>query len=179
MVHVPHDIIRALGVSPEYEDGRSWSLASADQFGVGILRSTDHGGDLFLNPMGGTGRLAPFATGTTFSPNFKHDGIIYLVTDRGYYKSNDRGINWERQPHLRNQAILCIWLDNDYSTTQDAYILTRIGLYLSKGNGASLQTLKKFFVSRDNRTTLRPFEFPLCAYRLLRQTPIREWAGSY
>lgn len=139
--HVPHDIIRALGVSPEYEtDGLV--LASADQFGVGILRSTDHG-ETFSESHGGLETRA-FATGTTFSPNFKNDGVVYLITGQGYYKSVDRGINWQRQPHLVNQAILSIWLDDSYSTTHDAYILTRTGLYLSKQDGASVETLQKF-----------------------------------
>ncbi len=131
----------ALGISPEYEtDGLV--IASADQFGVGVLRSTDHG-ETFCESHGGLETRA-FATGTTFSPNFKNDGIVYLVTDQGYYRSNDRGINWERQPHLREQSILSIWLDDNYSTTQDAYVLTRSGLYLAKGNGTSLETLKTF-----------------------------------
>ncbi|WP_146397459.1 hypothetical protein [Planctomycetes bacterium CA13] len=139
--HVPHDIIRALGISPEYEsDGLVF--ASADQFGVCILRSTDHG-ETFSEAHGGLETRA-FATGMTFSPNFKNDKVVYLFTDQGYYKSEDRGINWQRQPHLRKQSILSIWLDDNYSATQDAYVLTRSGLYLSKRNGASLETLKTF-----------------------------------
>lgn len=139
--HVPHDIIRALGISPEYEsDGLVF--ASADQFGVCILRSTDHG-ETFNEAHGGL-ETRSFATGMTFSPNFKNDGVVYLVTDQGYYRSDDRGINWKRQPQLRKQSILSIWLEDDFSTTNDAYVLTKKGLYLSKDNGASLETLKTF-----------------------------------
>lgn len=102
--HVPHDIIDSLGVSPDYaEDGLVFS--SSTQFGESHLVSHNHG-ETFAES--NTGMTRTLVTSHVFSPNFKRDGTVFLVTRIGYYKLTDRGSQWEKQSVLLNETILAL-----------------------------------------------------------------------
>lgn len=129
--HVPHDIIYSLGVSPDYaEDGLVFS--SSTQFGESHLVSHNHG-ETFAES--NTGMTRALVTGHVFSPQFKTDGTVYLLTKIGYYRSTDRGANWVKQPPFPNQPILALALASDHAESGDHYLLTKTGLFAVSGDG--------------------------------------------
>lgn len=129
--HVPHDIIYSLGVSPDYaEDGLVFS--SSTQFGESHLVSHNRG-ETFAES--NTGMTRAIVTGHVFSPQFKRDGTVYLITRIGYYKSTDRGANWVKQSVLPNQTILALALASDHAKSGDHYLLTKTGLFAVSGDG--------------------------------------------
>ncbi len=137
--HVPHDIIYSLDVSPNFhEDGLVF--ASSTQFGEAHLVSTNHG-ETFSESHCGMDRT--LVTGHTFSPAFNRDGVVYMVTREGYYKSTDRGGNWVKQDRFDKQEVLAIATAPDYTESRDLYILTKQGLHLATNDGAELETLRK------------------------------------
>ena len=129
--HVPHDIIYSVGVSPDYaNDGLVFS--SSTQFGESHLVSHNQGESFSES---NTGMTRALVTGHVFSPNFKTDGTVFLVTRIGYYKSTDRGANWKKQAALPNQTILSLALAPDFATTGAHFLLTPSGLFSVANDG--------------------------------------------
>ena len=128
--HVPHDIIYSLDVSPTFsEDGLI--LASSTQFGEGHLISTNYG-ETFSETH--AGMRQSLVTGHTFSPNFREDGIVYTVTNRGYYRSSDRGRVWKKQKLAFDEPVLSICTASDFASSGEIYVLTTNALYKVGGN---------------------------------------------
>ena len=126
--HVPHDIIYSLDISPTFhQDGLVF--ASSTQFGEGHLMSSTFG-ETFSESHAGMQRT--LVTGHTFSPTFAKDGTVYMVTQQGYYKSTDRGRNWEKQDHFAEQPVLSICFPRDGNSI---YVLTRNGLHQIGSDG--------------------------------------------
>lgn len=137
--HVPHDIIYSLDVSPNFhKDGLVF--ASSTQFGEAHLLSTNFG-ETFSESHAGMDRT--LVTGHAFSPNFREDGTVYMVTQQGYYKSTDRGGNWTKQRHFGDEPVLAVALAPDYGTSEDLYVLTKRGLYFLADDGAELTVLRQ------------------------------------
>ena len=123
--HVPHDIIYSLDVSPTFSaDGQVF--ASSTQFGEGHLVSSNYG-ETFSESHAGMQRT--LVTGHTFSPNYAEDGTIFMVTKEGYYKSTDRGRNWQKQTSFANEEVLSICTASDFLETQEIYLLTKNAIH--------------------------------------------------
>lgn len=123
--HVPHDIIYSLDVSPTFsEDGQVF--ASSTQFGEGHLVSSNYG-ETFSESHAGMQRT--LVTGHTFSPNYANDGTIFMVTKEGYYKSTDRGRNWQKQASFADDEVLSICTASDFLETQEIYLLTKNAIH--------------------------------------------------
>lgn len=123
--HVPHDIIYSLDVSPTFsEDGQVF--ASSTQFGEGHLTSSNYG-ETFSESHAGMQRT--LVTGHTFSPSYAADETIFMTTKNGYYKSTDRGRNWQKQPLFADEEVLSICTGEDYAETQSIYVLTKKALF--------------------------------------------------
>jgi|APSaa5957512622_1039677.scaffolds.fasta_scaffold00844_5 photosystem II stability/assembly factor-like uncharacterized protein len=138
--HVPHDIIYSLGVSPNYqEDGLVFS--SSTQFGESHLMSSN-GGETFEESHVGMNRA--LVTGHAFSPDFSEDGVVYMVSKQGYYRSSDRGKSWVKQPHFGDEEVLSVCASSEYAVRGDLYILTTTGLYVTGGNGRDLRKLQDY-----------------------------------
>lgn len=136
--HVPHDIIYSLDASPDFAES-GMILASSTQFGEGHLVSHNFG-ETFAESHRGM-RSRSLVTGHTYSPNFKHDGTVYMVTQQGYFKSTDRGENWVLQKRFRDAVVLDVCLAPDYTATKDIYLLSASGVYLAGHDGETLKTL--------------------------------------
>ncbi|TWU66680.1 Ycf48-like protein [Crateriforma conspicua] len=126
--HVPHDIIYSLDVSPTFQND-GLVFASSTQFGEAHLMSSTFG-ETFSESHAGMQQT--LVTGHTFSPNFSTDGIVYMVTHQGYYKSVDRGRNWEKQKDFADEQVLSICFANDETSI---YVLTRNGLHRIGSDG--------------------------------------------
>jgi photosystem II stability/assembly factor-like uncharacterized protein len=123
--HVPHDIIYSLDVSPTFsEDGLVF--ASSTQFGEGHLMSANYG-ETFSETHAGMEQS--LVTGHTFSPNFRDDGVVYATTDRGYYRSDDRGMNWQKQSLFADEKVLSICMAADHAETKAIYVMTTNALH--------------------------------------------------
>lgn len=138
--HVPHDIIYSLDVSPTFStDGLVF--ASSTQFGEAHLMSSNYG-ETFSESHAGMERT--LVTGHAFSPNFATDGTLYMKTKEGYYKSTDRGKNWEKQSQFADEEVLSICFAENGT---DIYVMTREALSLVGGIG--FQPVKKFEITSD------------------------------
>lgn len=147
LAHVPHDIIYSLGVSPDYaNDGLVFS--SSTQFGEAHLVSHNRG-ETFAESHAGMRRT--LVTGHVFSPNFKRDGVVYLTSRNGYYKSTDRGRNWVKQSAFADEAILSLCLTADGGL----YLLTKTGLHLIPGDGGKPKLLRGFDTVTFGKLKLR------------------------
>ncbi len=123
--HVPHDIIYSLDVSPTFsEDGLVF--ASSTQFGEAHLMSSNYG-ETFSKSHAGMQRT--LVTGHTFSPDFGRDGTIFMMTKAGYYRSSDRGRNWQKQSLFADEEVLSICTAPDYEESQAIYVLTKDAIY--------------------------------------------------
>lgn len=132
--HVPHDIIYSLDVSPTFsEDGLLF--ASSTQFGEAHLMSSNYG-ETFSESHAGMRRT--LVTGHTFSPDYAGDGTIFMVTKAGYYKSTDRGLNWQKQKLFADEEVLSICTATDFVETETIFVLDiATGLYRSVDAGRS------------------------------------------
>jgi photosystem II stability/assembly factor-like uncharacterized protein len=135
-MHVPHDIIYSLDVSPTFsEDGLVFS--SSTQFGEAHLMSSNYG-ETFSESHAGMQRT--LVTGHTFSPNYAEDGTVYMVTKAGYYKSTDRGKNWSKQEYFAHEEILSICIAEEYDTSKDIYVMTKTDLHRVSGMAVTSET---------------------------------------
>ena len=162
--HVPHDIIYSLDLSPTFsEDGLVF--ASSTQFGEAHLMSSNYG-ETFSESHAGMQRT--LVTGHTFSPNFGRDGTVYMVTKAGYYKSTDRGRNWQKQSLFADEEVFSICIAADYSETETIYVLTKDGVH-RVSNAEIADTLKDF-----NKTTFGKLQLAgdrLFVHRVFYDTP--------
>jgi hypothetical protein len=116
-------------VSPTFSDD-GLVLASSTQFGEGHLISTNYG-ETFSETHAGMRRT--LVTGHTFSPGFRKDGVVYAVTNSGYYRSSDRGKTWKKQQLSPNSPVLSICTASDFVSSNEIYVLTKNALHKVSG----------------------------------------------
>jgi hypothetical protein len=96
--HNPHDVVLALGVSPDYANDRTLYLSTFAQENWGykdVLRSTDDGATWTKLPKGLDNHWPISAI--RLSPSFSSDGTVYAATrGDGVYASTNRGNSWQQ-----------------------------------------------------------------------------------
>lgn len=98
--HHPHDIVAAIGISPDFPEDPRLFVASPGTMNL-FLVSTDFG--VTFRPSR-TGVRGTVFRDIGFASDWSESGVMYLVTeDGGLQQSNDRGESW--QPPLLNTRL--------------------------------------------------------------------------
>jgi len=129
--------LQSLGISPDFARDR---LMFAGFVGVeNFRRSADGGATWHLSNLG----LPPgliWGSAVSLSPDFNHDRVVYLGTDRGVFRSDDGGVTWAKLPNagLPQAGVLSLALSPNFSVDRTLFAgLAERGLYVSTDSGTT------------------------------------------
>ncbi|MFW5653302.1 MAG: hypothetical protein ACOC0P_04580 [Planctomycetota bacterium] len=143
--HQPHDVIDALGISPDFDNDSLVLVAVTAGIYSAPMRSTD-GGVTFeriIDGMDNSGTITSFA----FSPDFASDSTVYMSSlNDGIYRSEDLGLTWEKI-----NGNLPVLMPTNVTAALDPegnrFLLTSMqggGLFRSSDDGATWTSVSAF-----------------------------------
>jgi photosystem II stability/assembly factor-like uncharacterized protein len=129
--------LQSLGISPDFARDR---LMFAGFVGAENFRRSADGGTTWHPSNLGLPPGLIWGSAIFLSPNFDHDRVVYLGTDRGVFRSDDGGVTWAKLPNtgLPQAGVLSLALSPNFSVDRTLFAgLAERGLYVSTDGGTT------------------------------------------